>query len=338
VPEGLFVVCVIRHQMNPRDAVAAATATAVVFVFLLLAASSVGHAAAQDDAPPEPEIDTSVEFEDEVRAGEETTVAPVAVVDETPVSATVTIDLTMYVDGEAVETQSFEETVSNDTVVRRVYTHTFEEPGVKDVEFTGTVSALDREVTGSISEEVTVLPVDENDADDGEGNEGDGNGGSYTDDPYKEDADDGEDEEEVTEEEDEIGEKAEGEEDEESETEDGEDAEDSEDAEDTEDAGDSGDSETENVEDSEVSEENEDTRDSEDAEATEGATDYSDDAGTGDGSGDGEEAANGGEPQTEDETTGFPVPMEGFTAGVFVVAFVLTAVVFRVSASARAER
>jgi len=109
------------------------------------------------DAPSPPEVDTEIQFEDEVRVGEETTIRPVATVDETPISAEVSVDLTMSIDGEEAETQSFEVRISNDTVIRRGFTHTFESPGTKQVGFRGVLSAQGQQVSGTISDEVEVL-------------------------------------------------------------------------------------------------------------------------------------------------------------------------------------
>lgn len=128
------------------------------------------------DAPSPPEVDTEIRFEDEVRVGEETAIRPVATVEETPVSADVSVDLTMSIDGEEIETQSFEERISNDTVVRREFTHTFESPGRKQVEFRGELSAQGKRVSGTISDEVDVL-AEEDGEDTGEDTDGSTDGG-----------------------------------------------------------------------------------------------------------------------------------------------------------------
>lgn len=164
----------------PCPTVPTAVAIAVAAVVVLSAGAAPGVSAQENGTDPADEIDpgtveveTDIEFEETVRAGEETTVSPVVTVEEIPFSIDVSVEMTMYVDGEATETRSFEETVTNGTVVQKDYTHTFSTPGDKQVEFVGEFSALGQEVTGTVSEEVTVL----SEADDGGSGSGGGDGG-----------------------------------------------------------------------------------------------------------------------------------------------------------------
>ena len=139
-----------------------------------VAAQAQGQAQAQNGsgAPSPPEVDTEIRFEDEVRVGEETTIRPVATVEETPVSAEVSVDLTMLIGGEVIETQSFEEQISNDTVIRREFKHTFESSGRKQVVFRGVLSAQGQQVSGTISDEVDVLAEEDSEDTDGGTDEG----------------------------------------------------------------------------------------------------------------------------------------------------------------------
>ena len=173
-----------------RTSVLASAFVALILVLSLLCVSGVsaqeteGGTDTETDAGPI-EFDTDVEFEDAVRAGEETTVSPVVTIEEIPFSVDVSVEMTMYVDGEATETVDFEETVTNGTVVRKEFTHTFVSPGNKNVEFEGVFSALGQEVTRTISDEVAVLAEN----DDGEDGGEDDGGGEETDDGDEEESD-----------------------------------------------------------------------------------------------------------------------------------------------------
>lgn len=122
-------------------------------VFLLMTATGTGGVAAQ-------EIDLDIEFEDTVKAGEETTITHVATAVEASVEVDAEVELTLIVDGEEVETKSFEETIVEGETRRTNFTHTFDSPGEKEVTFEGTISALGQELSDSVTRTVRVYRED----------------------------------------------------------------------------------------------------------------------------------------------------------------------------------
>jgi len=119
------------------------------FVFLLVTATGTAGVAAQ-------EIDLDIEFEEPVKAGEETTITHVATAVEASVEVDAEVELTLLVDGEEIRTRTFEETVVEGETRRTNFTHTFDTPGEKGVTFEGTISALGQELSDSVTRTVMV--------------------------------------------------------------------------------------------------------------------------------------------------------------------------------------
>ena len=108
------------------------------------------------------EVETEIQFEDEVVKGEETTIAYFTTVVETPVETNVDTDVTLLVDGEVVETVSGQERVSEGAEIRTEFNHTFDSPGEKSVTVNGTafVPPFGPELKDSTTATVAVLAAD----------------------------------------------------------------------------------------------------------------------------------------------------------------------------------
>lgn len=145
------------------------TRTRLLFVVILVSALSVTGATAQ-------EVETEIQFEDEVVEGEETTITYVSTVVETPVETDVDVDLDLLVDGEEVDSLSTEEEVFEGAEIRTEFTHTFESAGEKEVtvEAVASVSRLTPDATDSTTATVPVMAAEEKGTDgdtDGEVND-----------------------------------------------------------------------------------------------------------------------------------------------------------------------
>jgi len=138
------------------------TLTRLLFVVVLVSALSVTGVAAQ-------EVETEIQFEDEVVEGEETTITYVSTVVETPVETDVDVDLDLLVDGEMVDSVSTEEEVFEGAELRTEFTHTFESAGEKEVtvEAAARASRFAPEATDSTTATATVLAAED------EGTDGD---------------------------------------------------------------------------------------------------------------------------------------------------------------------
>lgn len=128
----------------------------LLFVVVVVSAFFTTGAAAQ-------EVETEIQFENEVVEGEETTITYVSTVVETPVETDVDVDLELLVDDEEVETLSTEEEVFEGAEIRTEFTHTFESAGEKEVtvEAVASVSRLTPDATDSTTATVTVLAAEE---------------------------------------------------------------------------------------------------------------------------------------------------------------------------------
>jgi len=129
------------------------------------------------------EVETEIQFEDEVTVGEETTITYVATVVETPMETTVETELTLSVDGEEIGIQTTEEEVFEGAELRTEFEHTFESSGEKEVTVDSVTRALGQEITDSTTATVTVAEAEE------DGNETEGDDG--TDDGTDDSTDDG---------------------------------------------------------------------------------------------------------------------------------------------------
>jgi len=138
------------------------TLTRLLFVVVLVSAFFVTGVTAQ-------EVETEIQFEDEVVEGEETTITYVSTVVETPVETDVDVDLDLLVDGEMVDSVSTEEEVFEGAELRTEFTHTFESAGEKEVtvEAAARASRFAPEATDSTTATVTVLAAED------EGTDGD---------------------------------------------------------------------------------------------------------------------------------------------------------------------
>ena len=131
------------------------TRTPFFVVFLVVLAVSVGGVTAQ-------EVENDIEFEDEVVAGEETTITYTSTVVETPAEMEAEIELDLLVDGKEVDGFSTEGEISEGAVLRTDFDHTFVSSGERrvTVEATATVSGFGPELTDSTTANVTVLGAD----------------------------------------------------------------------------------------------------------------------------------------------------------------------------------
>lgn len=138
---------------------------AVVVALVVVSAVGVTGVSAQ-------EVETEIQFEDEVVAGEETTITYVANVIETPMETTVETELTLLVDGEEVQSVTSEEEVFEGAELRTEFNHTFESAGEKEITVESVTEALGQEITDSTTATVTVEAADD---DGGENGMDDGN-------------------------------------------------------------------------------------------------------------------------------------------------------------------
>lgn len=139
------------------------------------------------------EVNTEIQFEDEVVVGEETTITYVANVVETPMETDVEVELTLLVDGEEVQTQTTEEEVFDGAELRTEFEHTFDSSGEKEVTVDSVTRAFGQEITDSTTATVSVTEAEDGDnetEDDGTGDMDDGTGDS-TDSDDTEDGDGG---------------------------------------------------------------------------------------------------------------------------------------------------
>lgn len=139
------------------------------------------------------EVETEIQFEDEVVVGEETTITYVANVVETPMETDVEVELTLLVDGEEVQTQTTEEEVFDGAELRTEFEHTFDSSGEKEVTVDSVTMAFGQEITDSTTATVSVTEAEDGDnetEDDGTGDMDDGTGDS-TDSDDTEDGDGG---------------------------------------------------------------------------------------------------------------------------------------------------
>lgn len=120
------------------------------------------------------EVETEIQFEDEVVEGEETTITYVANVVETPMEADVEVELTLRVDGEEVQTVTTEEEVFEGAELRTEFEHAFDTSGGKEVTVDSVTEAFGQEITDSTTATVTVMAADENDGNETEGDTDDG--------------------------------------------------------------------------------------------------------------------------------------------------------------------
>jgi len=128
-------------------------------VFVTVTATSVGGVTAQ-------EIGLDIEFEEDVTVGNETSITHVATVEEASAEVDAEVDLTMFVNGEEVDSKTFEERIVEGKTVRTEFTHTFESGGENEVSFDGVVSALGQELEDSVTETVEVESDEEMSEDD----------------------------------------------------------------------------------------------------------------------------------------------------------------------------
>ena len=144
------------------------------------------------------EVETEIQFEDEVVVDEETTVTYVANVVETPVETNVEVELTLLVDGEEVRTQTTEEEVFDGAELRTEFAHTFDSSGEKEVTVDSVTEVFGQRITDSTTETVTVMAEDDGDGTEdgvgngtGEGSAGNSTGGSADDGDMEEGTGDG---------------------------------------------------------------------------------------------------------------------------------------------------
>lgn len=141
------------------------------------------------------EVNTEIQFEDEVVVGEETTITYVANVVETPMETDVEVELTLLVDGEEVQTQTTEEEVFDGAELRMEFEHTFDSSGEKEVTVDSVTRAFGQEITDSTTATVSVTEAEDGDnetEDDGTGDSGTDDGtGDSTDSDDTEDGDGG---------------------------------------------------------------------------------------------------------------------------------------------------
>lgn len=141
------------------------------------------------------EVNTEIQFEDEVVVGEETTITYVANVVETPMETDVEVELTLLVDGEEVQTQTTEEEVFDGAELRTEFEHTFDSSGEKEVTVDSVTRAFGQEITDSTTATVSVTEAEDGDnetEDDGTGDSGTDDGtGDSTDSDDTEDGDGG---------------------------------------------------------------------------------------------------------------------------------------------------
>lgn len=123
---------------------------------LVIAVAVLTVSVAATTAVTAQEINREVQFEDNVKAGEETTITYVSVIEQTPVEDTVDIDLTLFVDDEEVSTATTQEEIFNGAEIRVNFTHTFESAGEKQVRVETLSEVLGQEVEGSAEGTVTV--------------------------------------------------------------------------------------------------------------------------------------------------------------------------------------
>lgn len=123
---------------------------------LVIAVAVLTVSVAATTAVTAQEINREVQFEDNVTAGEETTITYVSVIEQTPVEDTVDIDLTLFVDDEEVSTATTQEEIFNGAEIRVNFTHTFESAGEKQVRVETLSEVLGQEVEGSAEGTVTV--------------------------------------------------------------------------------------------------------------------------------------------------------------------------------------
>lgn len=121
---------------------------AAVAVTLTLAAAS-SSAAAQD-------IDHSIEFEEPVVAGEETTFTFTGTVHDPTVETEVNADVEFTVDGEVVDERSYSMEMYDGVELHEEFTHAFDSAGEHEVGFTFTFSVFGQSRTASFTETVTV--------------------------------------------------------------------------------------------------------------------------------------------------------------------------------------
>jgi PGF-CTERM protein len=151
----------------------------LVTVFVVLSVAGATGVAAQ-------EVETEIQFEDEVVVDEETTVTYVANVVETPVETNVEVGLTLLIDGEVVRTQTTEEEVFDGAELRTEFAHTFDSSGEKEVTVDSVTEVFGQRIADSTTETVTVMAED-NGTEDGvsngtdEGSSDDNTGGSSDD-------------------------------------------------------------------------------------------------------------------------------------------------------------
>jgi len=116
---------------------------------VLVAALLTTTAAAQ-------EVDREIQFEDNVTAGEETTVTFVSNVEESPAEVEADIDITLFVDDEEVDSTTITREITDGTEIRVNFTHTFESAGERQVRVETLTQALGTEREGSVEANVTV--------------------------------------------------------------------------------------------------------------------------------------------------------------------------------------
>ena len=121
----------------------------VVASVVLVAALATTTAAAQ-------EIDREIQFEDNVTAGEETSMTFVSVVEESPAEVEADIGVTLLIDDEEVDSTTVTREILDGTEIRVNFTHTFESAGDKQVRVETLTQVLGQEVEGSAEATVTV--------------------------------------------------------------------------------------------------------------------------------------------------------------------------------------
>lgn len=124
------------------------TIIAVALVASLAFAAS-NTVAAQD-------MDHAIEFEDNVVAGEETTIVYMGTVYDPTVETTVTTDVEMSIDGSVVADRSYSMEMYDGVEIREEFTHTFDSAGEHEVEFTLTFTAFGQSRTASYTDTVDV--------------------------------------------------------------------------------------------------------------------------------------------------------------------------------------